>query len=90
VNVVRGIFGAILGALAAGVALRVRSVARERDQRVDEVLGDLPGVLADDATRIADAARTAVSDGREAAHRARIDFDEQVAARARRTKGHDG
>ena len=88
-SVVRGILGAAFGAAAAGVALRVRTVARERDQSLVDVASDLPGILAEDATRIADAARHALEDGREATKRARIDFDEQVAGRARRTKGND-
>ncbi len=88
-SLVRGILGAALGAATAGVALRVRSVAKERGQSLADVASDLPGILAEDVTRIADAARAAVDDGREAARSARIDFDEQVASRARRTKGND-
>lgn len=86
---VRGILGAALGAAVAGVAMRVRSASKERNQSVSDVIADLPGILAEDATRLADAARHAVEDGRDAAREARIDFDEQVAARARRTKGND-
>jgi hypothetical protein len=89
VSALRGILGAAMGAAVAGVALRVRTVSKERGQSLSEVVADLPGVLAEDATRIADAARHAMEDGREAARSARIDFDEQVAARARRTKGND-
>jgi hypothetical protein len=89
VSIVRGIIGAALGAATAGVALRVRTVAKERGQSVAEVAADLPGILSEDLTRIADAARGAVDDGREAARNARIDFDEQVERRARRTKGND-
>lgn len=89
-GIVRGIVGATLGTAAAAVALRVRSVAKERDQSTGEVLQELPALLAEDATRVGDAARNAVADGREASRRARIDFDVQVAARARRTKEHDG
>lgn len=85
----RGILGAALGAGAAAVAMRVRSVARDREQPVSEVLAELPEILASDAARIGDAARAAIDDGREAADRARIDFDEQVARRARRTRGDD-
>lgn len=88
-SAVRGILGAALGAAAAGVAMRVRTVAKERNQPVGEVLTDLPGILAEDATRVVDAARHALEDGREAARTARIEFDEQVAGRARRTKGND-
>lgn len=88
-NVIRGIVGAALGAATAGIALRVRSVAKERDQSLLDVASDLPGILAEDATRIADAARHAYEDGREASRNARIDFDEQVASRSRRTKGND-
>lgn len=88
-SVVRGIVGAALGAATAGIALRVRSVAKERDQSLVDVAADLPGILAEDATRIADAARHALEDGREASRTARIDFDEQVASRSRRTKGND-
>ena len=86
---VRGIVGAALGAASAAVALRVRSVAREREQSVADVLVDLPGILAQDAARANDAARSAFEDGRAATRVARIEFDEQVAARARRTKGND-
>lgn len=86
----RGVLGAVAGAAAAGIAFRVRSAARSRNQPVTEVLADLPGILVEDATRVADAARHAVDDGREATRRARIDFDEQVGSRGRRTKGTDG
>ena len=88
-SVVRGIFGAALGAAAAGIALRVRTVAKEREQSIGEVLADLPGIVSEDVTRISDAARHAIDDGRAAAQDARIDFDEQVERRARRTKGND-
>lgn len=88
-SAVRGILGATLGAVVAGVAMRVRSVSNDRDQPIGDVIADLPGILAEDATRIADAARHAIEDGRGAAREARIEFDEQVAARARRTKGND-
>ena len=88
-SAVRGILGAALGAAVAGVAMRVRSASKERDQPVGDVLADLPGILAEDVTRLSDAARHAVEDGRAAAREARIEFDEQVAARARRTKGND-
>jgi hypothetical protein len=88
-SAVRGILGAAFGAAVAGVAMRVRSASKERGQSVGDVLADLPGILAEDVTRVTDAARHAVEDGREAAREARIEFDEQVAARARRTKGND-
>lgn len=88
-SVVRGILGAALGAATAGVAIRVRQVAKERDLPLTEVISDLPGILSEDVTHLADAARHALEDGRDAARSARIDFDEQVAARARRTKGND-
>lgn len=89
-SILRGTVGAVLGATVAAIALRARSVAREREQSVPEVLADLPGIRAQDASHIADAARDAVVDGREATVRARIDFDEQVARHARRTEGNDG
>lgn len=88
-STVRGILGAAVGATIAGVAMRVRSVAREREQSIGEVLADLPGLLAEDATRVADAARHAFEDGQTAAREARIEFDGQVAAHSRRTKGND-
>ncbi len=88
-SLLRNILGAALGGAAAAVALRVRATARDRDAPVTDVLADLPGILAEDATRVADAARRAINDGRVAADAARIEFDEQVAARSRRTKGHD-
>ena len=89
-SAVRGMLGAAIGAAAAAVALRVRSVSKERGVPIGEVISDLPDILTEDATRIVDAAREAVGDGRKAAIDARIDFDEQVAARSRRTKGTDG
>lgn len=85
----RGIVGGVLGAVVAAIVLRIRSVVRTRQQPIGEVLADLPGILADDVTRIGDAARSAVADGREATDRARIEFDEQVARHARRTEGND-
>lgn len=88
-NAVRGIIGAILGALAAGIALRVRHVSQAREQSIGEVLTDLPGIVAEDATRIVDAARHAVVDGRAATRAARIEFDEQVAAPGRRKVEND-
>ncbi len=90
IGVLRAIVGGTVGAATAAIALRVRSAAKERDQSVVEVLGDLPEILADDVAQLGDAARGALEDGREAAHRARIAFDEQVAAPARRTEGNDG
>ena len=88
-SAIRGMVGAAMGAAVAGVAMRVRSVSRERNQPVGDVIADLPGILAEDVTRIADAARHAVDDGREAARDARNEFDGKVAARSRRTKGND-
>ncbi len=88
-SVVRGLLGAAIGAAGAVVALRLRSVMQERDESLSEVLGDLPGILAEDATRLGDAARGALDDGRAATSRARIEFDEQVERRARRTEGND-
>jgi hypothetical protein len=88
-SALRGILGAAAGAAIAGVALRVRTVSKQRGESLLDVVADLPGLLAEDATRISDAARHALEDGREAARSAGIDFDEQVAARARRTKGND-
>jgi hypothetical protein len=90
VSIVRGTIGALLGAAGAAVALRVRSVMKERDETLAEVVGDLPGILAEDVSRLGDAARGALEDGRTASARARIEFDEQVARRARRTEGDDG
>ncbi|MCW2973282.1 MAG: hypothetical protein JWN72_1555 [Thermoleophilia bacterium] len=85
----RGLVGGVLGAAAAAVGLRVHAIARARNRSIGSVVLDLPTILTDDAARIADAARHAVDDGRVAAHRAGIEFDEQVAAHARRTKGND-
>ena len=85
----RGIFGGVLGAAVAAVGLRVHAIARSNKRSIGSVVLDLPAILTDDAARIADAARGAVDDGRVAAHRAGIEFDEQVAAHARRTKGND-
>ena len=85
----KGFLGGVLGASVAAIALRVHAVARQRNASIGSVVLDLPAVLTDDAARIVDAARHAVDDGRVAAHRAGIEFDEQVAAHARRTKGND-
>ena len=88
-SALRGILGATVGAAVAGVAMRVRSAARERNQPISDVIADLPGILVEDATRVADAARHAFEDGQTAAREARIEFDGQVAAHSRRTKGND-
>lgn len=85
----RGVLGGLFGATVAAVGLRVAGIARRRKQSMSSVVLDLPAILTDDASRIADAARRAIDDGRVAAHRAGIEFDEQVAAHARRTKGND-
>jgi hypothetical protein len=85
----KSIAGGVVGASVAAVALRVHAIAKQRNARISEVVLDLPAILTDDAARIVDAARHAVDDGRVAAHRAGIEFDEQVAAHARRTKGND-
>jgi hypothetical protein len=85
----RALAGGALGAAAATIALRVHAISRAREQSIGEVVLELPTILKEDATRIVDAARHAVEDGRVAAHRAGIEFDEQVAAHARRTKGND-
>ncbi|MCB0879954.1 MAG: hypothetical protein KDC46_13360 [Thermoleophilia bacterium] len=89
-SIVRGIVGGVLGAAGAAIALRVRTLSKEREEPITEVLADLPGILAEDVSRLGDAARGAIEDGRDAAQRARIDFDEQVAAPARRIEGNDG
>lgn len=86
-SALRGILGAAFGAAAAAVALRVRAVSQERDQSIGDTLAELPAILTEDAVRVRDAARHAFDDGKVAADRARIDFDEQVAARARRKQG---
>jgi hypothetical protein len=80
----RGILGAAFGAAAAAVALRVRAVAKDRGQSIGDTVVELPEILAEDAIRVREAARHALDDGREAADRARNEFDEQVAARTRR------
>ncbi|MCZ4496137.1 MAG: hypothetical protein JWM25_720 [Thermoleophilia bacterium] len=80
----RGMVGAAFGAAAAAVALRVRAVSKERNEPIGSTLADLPNILSEDASRVKDAARYAFDDGREAADRARNEFDEQVAARTRR------
>lgn len=85
----RGLLGTSLGAAVAVVGLRVAAVAKRRDMSLAEVVGDLPNVLAEDAQLVAESAKAALRDGREAAHRARNEFDMQVVAHARRTKGHD-
>lgn len=88
-SALRSITGATLGAATAGLLLRVRTVSKERGRPIADVVGDLPGILAEDTTRVSDAARKALQDGRVAASAARVTFDEQVAARSRRTKGND-
>lgn len=85
----RGLLGAGIGAAAALVGMRAASIAKQRGVPVTQVVTDLPTVLVEDAQHVAEAARGALRDGREAAHRARNEFDMQVVAHARRTKGHD-
>ena len=85
----RGLLGAGLGAAVAVVGLRVAAIAKQRGVPITEVVADLPSVLMQDANLVSDAARDALRDGREAAVRARSEFDMQVVAHARRTKGHD-
>lgn len=85
----RTMLAAAAGAAAAGVVLRVHAVASGSGRPVADVIADLPGLLAHDATRVVDAARIAAADGRSATREARIEFDEQVGARRRRTKDHD-
>jgi hypothetical protein len=77
------------GVAAAVVGLRVAAIAKRRGVPVSQVLVDLPNVAAEEAQLIADAARDAIQDGRAAADRARNEFDMQVVAHARRTKGSD-
>jgi len=89
VSWIRGIIGATAGAAVAGIVLRVRVASQERDRSIVETIVDLPTILAQDATHVAASARLAAHDGRVATERARIAFDEQVAAHARRTKGND-
>lgn len=88
-SVLRTSAGALVGAATAGLALRVRVASRRRRQPIGDVISDLPGILAEDATRVADAARLAAEDGRRAAQAARIRFDEQVEHGTRRTKEND-
>ena len=82
----RSLLGAALGAAVATVGLRINAHAKRRNARPLDVLADLPDVLADDAKLVADAARGAFADGLRAAERARIEFDMQVVANARRNK----
>lgn len=85
-SALRALAGAAIGAATAAAVLRVRAVAAERHQPMLDTIGALPEILAEDVARVAEAARHAVADGQAAAARARIDFDEQVAGAARRTK----
>ncbi|MCW2922877.1 MAG: hypothetical protein JWM98_281 [Thermoleophilia bacterium] len=88
-SVLRGILGATLGAATAGVLLRVRTVSKDRGMPLADVVADLPGILVEDVTRVADSARSAIQDGRVAAQAARRDFDEQVVVASRRREGND-
>ena len=85
----RSIFGAAFGATVAVLAIRVNAHAQRRSTTPFQVLGDLPEVLAEDARMLGTAAREAIHDGKRAADRARIEFDVQVVAHARRNKSTD-
>lgn len=85
----RGLIGIATGVTAAVVGLRVRTIAKRRGVPVSEVIADLPAIATEDARFVFDAARDAVRDGLVAADRARDEFDMQVVAHARRTKGSD-
>ena len=71
----RTIVGAALGATVADVALRVRTVAKERDASIMDVLPEMPEVLAEDARVVAAAAKGAIDDGRKAAGRKEREID---------------
>ena len=88
-SLLRSLLGAALGATVATVGLRVNAHAKQRGVSPLTVLGDLPEVLAADARALAEAAHDAVDDGKRAADRARIEFDMQVVAHARRNKSPD-
>lgn len=66
-SVVRGSLGAVLGGAVAGAALRARQLSRARDASIADVVGELPGVLQQDAERLMEAARVAVAEGKRAA-----------------------
>lgn len=80
IDLIRSIIGAILGALAAGVALRAQREARHRGVPVTRVLGDLPDIIRTDADRVSTAAHKAYIDGRRAAARRRIEIDSELAS----------
>ena len=65
----RGIVGTAVGAGIAAVALRARSLAKEQDASIIDVLPALPEAVRDDVARVVDAAHAAFADGRDAAVR---------------------
>ncbi len=65
---VRTAFGAILGAVVAGTALRLRSEARRRGVPITDLLADVPELIGEDLRRVSQAAEDAVQDGKRAAH----------------------
>jgi hypothetical protein len=88
-SVLRGTFGAVVGALFAGTALRVRHVVRQRGLPLSEVIPELPDLLADDARWVGQVAREAARDGLRAAQRREAELDKVLfrpAPQKRRTR----
>jgi hypothetical protein len=74
----RGTAGALLGAVAAGAALRLRNAAKNRQVGLMDVLSDAPEILSDDIERVASAARGAYADGRRAMAEREREIDEAL------------
>jgi hypothetical protein len=66
-GVVRTGIGALLGAVAAGTALRLRRASRERGVPMAELLPELPQLVANDAQWLTEVAKDAARDGLRAA-----------------------
>lgn len=77
-SAIRSTLGAVVGATAAAVALRVRAEVRRRGTSIPDVVVDLPAILAADAQRTVDAARAAAMDGKREAARVEAALDKVI------------
>lgn len=84
-GIIRLALGIAGGVIAAGTALRLRSISRDRDVAAVELMHELPGLAASEARFLATAARQAVNDGLCAA-REHEDRLEKVLSAGRRDK----
>lgn len=77
-GVLRTAFGAILGGLVAGMALRLRRVAQARGETIVDVLPDAPQILQEDVAQLRRAARAAAADGKAAAARREREIEQTL------------